>query len=198
MPVQPNYSLPAFNPSGSTDISAAMGEWVQGFQTQYQKDQETISRATQIFSVFQSSQANNPAASYTTKTVQLMGGENVLVTGTFDFNLSAGGSFSTAGNSAAAEAAGKLKVTYPGGTVQTFSQGQSARLRVTWNGTKGSEFSTNSTATMSIQSSNKTRATVGFSWVVTPRYQTGGDHLFTLYTSGDGTVENATMNILLT
>lgn len=198
MPVQPNYSLPQFNPTGSTDLGTAMNDWVTGFQTQYQKDQETLSRATQSFSTFRGAVVSNPDPSYISKTVQLMGGENILVQGFFTFSLSAGGSFSTAGGSDFNEAGGKLKVTYSGGSVTTFNQGQKATLRQTWNGTKGNQLTTNSTATMNIQSSVRIRATVGFSWVVAPLYQIGGDVTFTLYTTGTGDLEEATMNVLLT
>lgn len=197
MPIQPNYNIPPFNPE-STNAGEEMANWVKRFSDQYRQDQESLTRAAQSFTTFRGDQVSNPDGSYLSKSVQLMGGENVMAFGFFNFSVAAGGAFSSAGANASAEAIGRLRVTYPNGSTQNFSAGQAARLKVTWNGTKGSQLSSGSTATMNIQSTNRAEGTVSMSWLVNPLYQFGGDHTFTLYTEGDGTLEEATLNVLVT
>ena len=189
MPVQPpSYEVPTFPPTGNAEIDNALTQWTQQFGKQYREGQEALQRVPFIVSTFSNESTNNPKLNYISKSVGLMGGEQVQVGGFFLFRISAGVTHSSAGSVQIAEAFGRLKVTYPGGTTLSFSTNQAARLRVSAQGTKSS-------AVGNVRTTVAETAMVSFTWPIEARFQTGGEHTFTLYTAGDGVIEAGTLTV---
>lgn len=167
-----------------------MNEWVQQFQREYQTGQEEGERLPYLVTTFTNNSTGNPSGTYVQKAVQMMGGEQVIVMGNFDFRLSAGAVYTSDGFSESQTAAGKLQVQYPGGTVTTFSVNQSATLQLVFQGDKSSNVGALRTTLVS-------RANVSFIWPIEARMQTGGEHIFTLVTTGDGSVQNGQITIVV-
>lgn len=183
MPVQPpSYEIPQFNPGGSTDLGAAMTEWTQQFGQQYRQGQESLQRLPFIASTFSTGQAS--------KTVQLQGGEQVLVIGYFDFIVSVGGQLTTVGVSFTDQGRGQLRVTYPGGTETTFGSEQEATFRLTLAGDGTSQGSAQRTTVTG-------RSNVSFTWPIEARFQTGGEHVFSLRSTGGGNLQNSQITVLV-
>lgn len=167
-----------------------MSEWVSQFGQQYKGSQEESQRLPYIVSTNVTESTGNPKSNYIVKKVSLTGGEQVQVFGYFDFQVSAGGVMTTNGASFTEQATGKLRITYPGGTDFEFGSNQQARLRVT-NAGQGSS------AGVVARSTVTNLAVVGFAWPVESRFQTGGEHTFSLRTSGAGSVLGGQMTIVV-
>lgn len=124
---------------------------------------------------------------YLGKKVQLTGGETVFVTANLDISVSAS-------DGVAQTAVAALRVTYPGGTTARFSN-QPIRLhvapQVTVVSSGGGGPGPNGQSTVGV------RATVGYSWPIKSRKQTGGTHIFDIVTSGGGTVNAGTIMLLV-
>lgn len=180
MPVQPpHYSVPDWNPSGSTDVNQAMSEWVGSFGAQHQETQEAISRTPFISST--NTQASGVLSSgnpYLTLSVPTLGGEHAHILGHFEFSVEAAARSDGGSTGDTSTAHGSLSVVYPGGKEVKFGSGQQAKLQVS-HGLGGP-------AGTSVTSTQAVRATVSYSWSVQLRQQTGGEHRFNLYTSGQG------------
>lgn len=183
MPVQPPaFDIPTFPPTGNAEIDGALTAWQQSFSQQYRAGQEAVSRTPYVVSTFKETTPQVTGGAYVAKHVTLLGGEQVQVWGVFDFEVSA------------ANAIGTLRVTYPSGSTARFGA-QPARLGVT--GTVQGLGGTTANPTPNSTVSVTIRGTVGFLWAIEPRFQTGGDHTFTLMTSGSGEISAATLSVLV-
>lgn len=167
-----------------------MADWVASFGQQYREGQQALERVPYIVTTNTVESTNNPKAAYITKSVQLSGGEQVVVIGYFDFTVTAGGVLTTNGASFNELAEGKLKVTFPSGSTQTFGSNQTATLRV---GVAGQGTSEGVVARTSVTN----RANVSFTWPIEAKFQNGGEHTFQLRTTGSGNVNSGQITILV-
>jgi hypothetical protein len=186
----PHYSIPPIPATGNAEVDNALTEWQQQFGQQYRESQESVSRTPFIVSTFSQESTSNPKGNYMSKSVTLLGGEQVQVIGIFDFSVSAGGTLTSGGASFAELAIGRLKVQYPGGSTFVFGSGREAVFRVSHSGQ-------NSSNNGQVKSTVASRASVSFSWPIEARIQSGGEHTFTLYTSGAGTINSGQMTVVV-
>lgn len=196
LPVQPpNFDVPTFPPTGNDEIDQALTAWQQSFSQQYRAGQEAVSRTPYIVTTFSGASANNPALGYMSKKVTLLGGEQIVALGFFDFTVKSGMTASS-GSIVVPEtqvAKGKLGIVYPGGSTYAFPTPQEARFRVqnSIDKTSGSGGGGTFKSTVSIS------GMVGFSWPIEAKFQTGGDHQFILRTSGDGSITGGQLTIVV-
>lgn len=184
MPYQPpHYSVPTFPPTGNKETDDALSQWASQFGQQHQETQEAASRTPFVVSTFTNNGQSLGAApnNYLSKKVVLMGGEQVVVSASVEFTVKG----STANSDTAV---GTLRVTYPGGS--TFRLlGRNCKLSCPVELLVQGATTVKTTVSMT--------ATVGFSWGVDAKFQNGGEHIFTLVTSGGGSANGASMDVLV-
>lgn len=190
MPIRsPGYNIPAFQATGNAEVDAALSQWHTQFGQQYTETQQAIERIPAIFSTNTVESTNNPKSNYLVIRVPLQGGEQVTVTGYFDFTVTAGGVLTTDGANFNELAEGKLKVIYPSGSTHVFGSNQTATLRV---GVAGQGTSEGVVARTSVTN----RANVSFVWPIETRIQNGGEHTFVLRTTGSGNVNSGSIQVM--
>lgn len=187
-----SQGLPTFPPTGNPETDAALTDWLSQANSLMGRNQQESERLPQVFSTF-ANLSGNVGGVAVSKDIQLMGGELVQVTGYFDFTVKSVATTSPL-DDITQQAIGKLVIRYPGsthsGNPTTISSGgaQTARLRCSVDHPGGSS---NSNTTIAV------RANVGFTWAIEPRFQNGGKHTFILRSTGNGDIQGAVIQVVL-
>lgn len=204
MPIRsPSYEIPSFPPTGNEEIDSSLEQWRDSFGRAYEVMQQERERLPYLVSADRDFGAGgiSVAGSQTlAREIQLQGGENVHVFGFFDFQVSG------SDPGASEQASGKLRITYPGGSVFNFSARKRATLQARFQRTASSAGTHDHSTNLDPDGGHKhsddstvfVRANVGYSWPITPRFQSGGAHTFQLRTTGTGTVRNMQLLAVVT
>lgn len=182
------YDLPTFGATGNSELDSALESWRQQASMQNQEVEAGRERMPYTITTFTNDTFNlggSPNA-YISKKVQLLGGEQVTIFGYFDFRV-VGRSNSTQPNQNSGDTAvGTLRVTFPSGSTVRLNA-RAAKL--------GVEIEADATSDDGVKTTVSYSATVGFTWPIEARFQDGGEHTFTLMTSGSGSVNGGAMSV---